>query len=68
MFDDHCIRDPATKRTVAKAIALLLRAWDSVIQEEVLDAWGKTGRFLMSGRARKQHTIHQHLRSAFTLS
>jgi hypothetical protein len=42
LFDTQGIRDGSGKLTVATTITLLLRAWDSITQEEVLHAWEKT--------------------------
>jgi hypothetical protein len=35
------MHDESMELTVATAIDLLLRAWDSITQEEVLGAWEK---------------------------
>jgi hypothetical protein len=41
LFDDEWTRDDSVEFTVAKAIQLLLRAWESIMQEEILEAWNK---------------------------
>jgi hypothetical protein len=41
LFDTQWIRDASGELTVATGITLLLRAWDSITQEEVLSAWEK---------------------------
>jgi hypothetical protein len=42
LFDDQWLRDESIELTVATSIALLLKAWESIIQEEILGAWNKT--------------------------
>jgi hypothetical protein len=44
MFDAEWIRNDITELTPERAIALLLRAWQSVTQDEILNAWGKLNR------------------------
>jgi hypothetical protein len=39
LFDDEWIRDDSVELIVAKAIQLLFRAWESITQEEILEAW-----------------------------
>jgi hypothetical protein len=41
LFDDEWIRDDSVELTVARAIQRLLRAWDSITQGEILEAWNK---------------------------
>jgi hypothetical protein len=41
LFDAQWIRDGSAELTVAAAISLLLSAWGSITQEEVLGAWEK---------------------------
>jgi hypothetical protein len=41
LFDEQWFRDDSTELTVTTAIALLLRSWDSISQEEILDSWNK---------------------------
>jgi hypothetical protein len=41
LFDDQWLRDESIELTVATSTALPLKAWDSIIQEEILGAWNK---------------------------
>jgi hypothetical protein len=41
LFDDQWMRDGSAELTIATAISLLLKAWNSITQEEVLGAWEK---------------------------
>jgi predicted anti-sigma-YlaC factor YlaD len=41
LFDDERIRDDSVEFTVARAIQLLLRAWEPIMQEGILEAWSK---------------------------
>jgi hypothetical protein len=38
LFDDQWLRDESIELTVATSIALLLKAWESITQEEILGA------------------------------
>jgi hypothetical protein len=42
LFDDEWIRDDSVELTVARAIQLFLRVWESITREEILKAWNKT--------------------------
>jgi hypothetical protein len=41
LFNDQWLRDESIEFTVATSIALLLKAWESITQEEILGAWNK---------------------------
>jgi hypothetical protein len=41
LFDEQWMRDESVELTVATAITVLLKAWASVTQDEVLGAWDK---------------------------
>jgi hypothetical protein len=41
MFDDQWAREDVVELTTETAIALLLKAWDSITQVEFLNAWDK---------------------------
>jgi hypothetical protein len=41
LFDDEWAREDGVELTTETAIALLLKAWDSITQEEILNAWDK---------------------------
>jgi hypothetical protein len=41
LFDGQWLRDESIEFTVATSIALLLTAWESMTQEEILGAWNK---------------------------
>jgi hypothetical protein len=41
LFDDQWAREAGVELTTETAIALLLKAWDSITQEEILNAWDR---------------------------
>jgi hypothetical protein len=41
LFDDQWAREDGLELTATTAIALLLKAWDSITQEEILNAWDR---------------------------
>jgi transposase-like protein len=41
LFDAEWTRNPNTELSIENAIGLLIRAWGSITQEEILDAWSK---------------------------
>jgi hypothetical protein len=41
LFDDQWLRDESIELIVATSIALILKAWESITQKEILGAWNK---------------------------